>query len=79
MKKARKPPEDDLRPEYNLRALGAGVRGKHARALAGHVRLVRLDADVAAAFPTDESVNQALRAILAVAKGMKKPRRTTKQ
>lgn len=79
MKKARKPVENDLRPEYDLRALSGGVRGKYARILAGRVRLVRLDADVAAAFPTDESVNQALRAILTVAKGMKKPRRTTKQ
>lgn len=39
MKKTRKPPEDDLRPEYDLRALGAGVRGKHARALAGRARI----------------------------------------
>ena len=79
MKKASKPVDDDLRPEYDLRALSGGVRGKYARMLAGRVRLVPLDPDLAAAFPTDESVNQALRAILTVAEGIKKPRRAAKK
>lgn len=79
MKKTRKARVDELRPEYDLGDMGPGVRGKHARALAGSVRRVSLDADVAAAFPTDEAVNQALRALLAVAKGIHKPRRAARK
>ena len=43
-----------------------GVRGKYyARAMAGRVR-VHLDPDVAAAFPDDKSVNEALRTLLRI-------------
>lgn len=55
---------DDLRPEYDLSTLQSGVRGKYyKRAIAGS-NVVVLDPDVADAFPTDASVNQALRAVL---------------
>lgn len=53
---------DDLRPEYDLRALlKDGVRGKYATAYAQGTNLVRLAPDVAEAFPTEEAVNEALR------------------
>ena len=53
---------DDLRPEYDLRALlKDGVRGKYAAAYAQGTNLVRLAPDVAEAFPTEEAVNEALR------------------
>ena len=59
---------DDLRPEYDLSTLTGGVRGKYyARATAG-TTLVLLDHDVAEAFPDGQTVNQALRALIKVAK-----------
>lgn len=58
-------PDDDLLPEYDLTQLRGGVRGKyHARYHAGPPRVVRLDPDVAAAFPTEAAVNAALREYL---------------
>jgi hypothetical protein len=57
----RKP--DDLRAEYDLAALGPGVRGKYASRLKG-TTLVALQPEVAAAFPTSDAVNEALRAVL---------------
>jgi hypothetical protein len=63
MKKASRPSLDDMRPEYDLAALGSGVRGKYARQLKG-TTLVALQPEVAKAFPTSEAVNEALRAVL---------------
>ena len=62
-------PEDDLLPEYDLSKLPGGVRGKYyARYQANPPKLVRLDPDVAQAFPTEESVNAALRMLAEVAR-----------
>ena len=63
MKKGSRRVPDDLRPEYDLAALGPGVRGKYAGRLKG-TTLVALKPEVAAAFPTSEAVNKALRAVL---------------
>lgn len=64
MKKTAKTEPDEMRPEYDLAALGPGVRGKYfSRAVAG-MNVVRLDADVAAAFPNEMAVNAALRGLL---------------
>ena len=63
MKKASRRSSDDLRPEYDLAALGAGVRGKYAKLLKG-TTLVALQPEVAVAFPTAGAVNEALRAVL---------------
>jgi hypothetical protein len=63
MKKGSRRMQDDLRPEYDLAALGPGVRGKYAGRLRG-TTLVALNPEVAAAFPTSEAVNEALRAVL---------------
>ena len=60
--------EDDLRPEYDLRELlKGGVRGKYAERYRAGVNLVRLEADVARAFPTEEAVNEALRLVMKMA------------
>jgi len=59
--------DDDLLPEYDLTQLRGGVRGKYLdRYQAGP--LVRLDPDVAAAFPTEVAVNAALRLLADVAR-----------
>jgi hypothetical protein len=55
---------DELRPEYDLSKLKGGVRGKYYERYRAGTNLVKLDADVRAAFPTDEAVNQALRSLM---------------
>ena len=54
---------DELRPEYDF---SGGVRGKYASRYAEGTNLVRLDPDVAAAFPDEEAVNDALRALVGI-------------
>ena len=64
------PLEDDLRDEYDETLLKNGVRGKYVQRLAAGSNIVRLAPDVAAAFPNEEAVNEALRLLLNVAKTM---------
>jgi hypothetical protein len=59
---------DDLRPEYDLSQLKGGVRGKYYERATAGTTLVLLERDVAEAFPDAETVNQALRALMKVAK-----------
>ena len=76
MKKAR---EGGMRPEYRRDELGPGVRGKYLDAYRSGNNLVLLSPDVAEVFPTDDSVNEALRALVRAARrsasGTKRPRR----
>jgi len=65
MKKAKTRQTDDLRPEYDF---SGGVRGKHYRAYRAGTNVVVLEPDIAEAFPNATSVNQALRALLVIAK-----------
>ncbi|MDE0485141.1 MAG: hypothetical protein OXI67_21405 [Candidatus Poribacteria bacterium] len=55
---------DELCPEYDATLLKNGVRGKYAKQYAAGTNLVRLDPDIAAAFPNEEAVNEALRSVL---------------
>ena len=55
---------DELRPEYDETLLKNGTRGKYAKEYEAGTNIVRLDPDVAAAFPTEEAVNEALRSVL---------------
>jgi hypothetical protein len=59
--------DDELRPEYDLSQLQGGVRGKYAQRYKQGTNLVLLDPDVADAFPTEDSVNQALRLLMRIA------------
>lgn len=68
MKKKTKALKDDLRPEYDLSALKGGVRGKYLRRYREGTNLVLLTPEVAKVFPDDESVNEALRLLIKVAK-----------
>ena len=68
MRKASRSRKDELRPEYRREDLGKGVRGKFHRAYMKGTNLVLLNPDIAAAFPTTEAVNEALRSLLKVAK-----------
>jgi hypothetical protein len=55
---------NDMRSDYSEENLGKGVRGKHYMAYQKSKNLVLLSPDVAAAFPTEESVNEALRNLI---------------
>ena len=69
MKKAQKKAgHDELRPEYDLSKLKGGVRGKHAKRCQAGTNLVLLSPEVAACFPDEQSVNQALRSLIGIAK-----------
>jgi len=65
MKKARR---DELRPEYRREDLGRGVRGKYLKAYQTGTNLVLLKPEVAAAFPTERAVNDALSSLIEVAR-----------
>lgn len=62
------PLDDDLRDEYDETVLKNGVRRKYVDRIAAGSNFVRLTPDVAAAFPTEDAVNEALRLLLHVAK-----------
>ena len=62
---------DELRPEYKLEDLGQGIRGKHYEEYQQGTNLVLLSPDVAAAFPTEEAVNEALRSLIKIAQRSK--------
>jgi hypothetical protein len=60
--------DDDLREEYDLTQLQGGVRGKHAQRYRAGSNIVRLEPDVAAAFPNETAVNAALRLLMEAGK-----------
>ncbi len=61
--------DDELRPEYDLRELlKDGARGKYAERYRAGTNLVRLEPDVAKAFPNERAVNEALRLVLQLTK-----------
>ena len=55
---------DELRPGYDETLLKNGTRGKYAKQYAAGTNIVRLKPDVAAAFSTEEAVNEALLFVL---------------
>lgn len=57
-------PDDEMRPEYDFRAMGGVVRGKYAERYRERLRIVRLAEDVGAAFADEAAVNEALREFL---------------
>ena len=59
--------EDELRAEYDFSQLKAGVKGKYVERYRAGTNMVLLEPDVAKAFPTDETVNQARRLLMEIA------------
>jgi len=53
-----------LRTEYHRKDLGEGVRGKYLEDYKKGTNLVLIYPDIAKVFPTEESVNKALRTII---------------
>jgi hypothetical protein len=77
MKKAHsKRKVDTLRHEYDF---SSGVRGKLAKRFLAEHNLVLLDPDVAEMFPTSDAVNDALRALVRIAKGTKPRKRVSRK
>lgn len=68
MKKKADEFSDEMRPEYDLRKLKFVGRGIYSERYRSGTNLVLLDPDIRAAFPDDESVNEALRVIAQAAK-----------
>lgn len=60
--------DDELRSEYDLSKLKNPVRGKYSARYREGTNLVRLEPDVAQVFQNSESVNEALRLLIKVAK-----------
>jgi len=61
----RREPVDEIQDEYDF---VEGVRGKYAGRYAESSNVVVLSPDVAEAFPDSEAVNDALRALVTLAK-----------
>ena len=71
MKKASTKSENEMRAEYDFASMKGGVRGKYAQQYRAGTNLVLLDPKLAEAFPTDEAVNRALRAVLNMTKAVR--------
>ena len=67
MKKAKPTVKDDLRPEYRRSDFGPLERGKYAERLKASSNIVVLTPEVAAAFPNDAAVNEALLSLIKLA------------
>lgn len=76
MKKAKaEVEEDELRPEYDFSQLKGRARGKYVERYQAGTNIVRLEPDVAAAFPDAKKVNEALRLLIRVAQSQATPQR----
>jgi hypothetical protein len=58
-------PKEEMRPEYDF---SGGVRGKYYKQYTEGTNVVLLEPDVAEVFRDSESVNQALRVLISIAK-----------
>ena len=75
MKKVESELEDELRQEYDLRSLRVRKLGPDRKTFGD---VIRLEPDVADAFPDADSVNQALRFLIRVTKDSQSALRPTK-
>ena len=77
-KRARPKITDELRPEYDLQKLLRGaVRGKYAGQYQAGTNVVLLAPDVAAEFPDEQAVNEALRLVMTIRRMPLRRRRMT--
>jgi hypothetical protein len=67
-KKDKSETDDEMRPEYEMKELGKGVRGKYVERYREGTNVILLDPDVAKAFPDSKAVNEALRLLMKIAK-----------
>lgn len=62
---------EEMRKGYKREDLGKGIRGKYFEEYKKGTNLVLLSPDVAKAFPDDDSVNEALRNLMKIARQSK--------
>nr|WP_263972132.1 hypothetical protein [Pseudanabaena sp. ABRG5-3] len=63
--------EDEVGTEYDFSKKKGGVRGKYVERYRTGTNVVLLDPDVAQAFPTSDSVNEALRLLIQISQRQK--------
>jgi len=68
----RKETEDELKPEYDFASMKGGVRGKYVSRLRKGSNIVVLEPEIAAAFPSEAAVNEALRGVLNTTRAVRK-------
>jgi len=59
--------DDELRLEYDFSQMKCGVKGKYVERYQAGTNMVLLDFDVAQAFLTEDTVNEALRLLMQIA------------
>ena len=57
-------PDNDLKPEYDVKSLGNGIRGKYYKQYQKGTNVVVIDSDLSKEFPNTKAVNDALRNVL---------------
>jgi hypothetical protein len=72
MKKTRHKAVDELRPEYDFATMRGGVRGKYVDRVREGTNIVLIEPDVAAAFPTESAVNEALKGVLSTTRAVRR-------
>ena len=71
MKKTTRVLTDDMRPEYDFASMKGGVRAKYARRAREGTNIVLIEPEIADAFPTEESVNEALKGVLSTTRAVR--------
>ena len=56
--------KDDMKPEYDLKSLGKGERGKYYKQYQEGTNVVVIDPELTKEFPNTKAVNDALREVL---------------
>lgn len=64
MSKPKQRNDGEMKREYDFATMEGGVRGKYVARLGKGSNLALLEPEVAAAFPSDAAVNEALRGVL---------------
>jgi|ERR1700683_238783 hypothetical protein len=66
------PKNGDMCAEYNFASMKGGVRAKYYEQYRKGTNVVLIEPDVAAAFPTEDAGNEALRGILDTARAVRR-------
>ena len=74
MRKSTDPNDYELRDEYDLSKMAVVPKGRYAPERRAKKNVAVLEPDIARAFPTDDSVNEALRLVLQMAEIPSKPK-----
>jgi len=79
MKKANRKSLSPPGSEHDFASVKGGVRDKYEKRFRAGTKLVLLDPELAAVFPTDDAVNDALRALLRMTELARLPHRGSGQ